>query len=680
MNHKESALKLLEFTQIKAKMAAFAVSPAGRALAESHEPTDELRRVAALLKETEEAAALLASGASVPLSAMEGIDPFMALLGKGRIYTESELEQLSVWLASVSQMKKYMDNKRHIAPTIAAYADSMHECRDLREELVRCIRFGRLTDQASPYLADIRRHIYAAEQRIEKKMEQTLTKYRSALQEQLVTKRRGRLVIQVKRELRKQVPGTVWDESASGQTLFVEPADVAELQLELQQLLADEERERTVILSGLSELAEGYAHELSQNVEAMASFDFIMARGKLGREYGGISPRLSENPVIRIVNGRHPLLGEKAVPLNAELGYGYKQLIITGPNTGGKTVALKTIGLLALMVQSGLLVPAEAGTEFGLFRHIMADLGDGQSLEQSLSTFSSHLTAVKAMLDAAGPRSLFLLDELAAGTDPSEGIALSVAVLETLLESGTLTAASTHFNEIKAYAARTPGCMNARMTFDPETLRPLYAMETGEAGESHAFAIARRIGLPLAVMNRAERWYESARRRNAAESGSGPVNDAESIEPTPVPMSEVEAPAADMSSAESGGEGACERNGSAAKRRHSDKGSGKSDAKAVKRPGEPFEKGDAVWIYPLRRSGIVFRPADERGDVIVQVEGRKLTFNRKRLKPYIKREKLYPGSDYDMDIVFDTKENRKLRKMMSRKYMEGASIVTPPEQ
>ncbi|QAY66029.1 endonuclease MutS2 [Paenibacillus protaetiae] len=687
MNGMESAFKQLEFNRVMEKLLEYTVSPAGRDLAERHQPSDELKRVRIWQQETKEAAALLAAGASIPLSAMEGIDSFMALLGKGRIYAETELEQLAVWLSSVAQMKKYMDSKRLTAPTIASYADSMVECRDLKEELVRCIRYGRLTDGASPYLADIRRHIYAAEQRIEKKMEQTLTKYRTALQEQLVSKRRGRLVIPVKRELRKQVPGTVWDESSSGQTLFVEPADVAELQNALQQLLADEERERTVILSELSGLAESYAPQLHCNLEAMASFDFIMARGKLGRSYGGISPLLSAQPEIRIVGGRHPLLRQEAVPLHVELGTGWNQLIITGPNTGGKTVALKTIGLLVLMAQAGLLVPAEEGTELGLFRHVMADVGDGQSLEQSLSTFSSHLAAIKAMLENAGPRSLFLLDELAAGTDPSEGIALSVALLEELLASGSLTAASTHFNEIKAYASRTPGCQNARMAFDPETLQPLYRLEVGAAGESHAFVIARRVGLPAGLMNRAEQLLAAAVKPGTAagtaeKDAAGKFGAAAECPGAGEGVEQPDAKAEGAAASAANGAEAAPHAGSAGWRKLSAAERSERGSKAAPSPrGKPpeFAKGDAVWIYPLNRAGIVYRPADERGNVMVQVEGRKLHFNRKRLKPYIAKEKLYPGADYDMDIVFDSKENRKARKLMSRKHVEGLSIISPPE-
>ncbi|SFF09964.1 MutS domain V [Paenibacillus catalpae] len=643
----EAVFQRLEYDKLKNKMIDYTVSPAGRMLAERHVPSINRNQIRAWLNETEEASALLATGASVPLSAMEGIDTFLALLGKGRIYTETELDQLLAWLVSISQMKRYMDNKRMIAPTIAAYSDSMNDCPTLRQELDRCIRYGRLTDQASPDLGTIRRHLIVVEDKIHKKLEASLSKYKSALQDPIISKRRGRSVISVKREHRKLVPGTVWDESASGQTLFVEPIDVAELQQEWQEWSAEEERERTIILSRLSDQAEQYKLELLQNREAMASFDFMLARGKLSLSYNGQPVTLCDEPMIKLVEARHPLLGHQAEPIHVELGKRWKQLIITGPNTGGKTVALKTIGVLALLVQSGLLVPASPESRFGVFRHIMADVGDGQSLEQSLSTFSSHIAVLKEMLHAADDHTIILLDELAAGTDPGEGIALSIAVLEELLKRKALTAATTHFNEIKKFASRTAGCMNARMAFDAETLRPLYRLEIGEAGESHAFAIARRYGLPEHVMLRAEKLAEGRVEIRLDESaGEEIITNLESKDR--LEQEEAKQPVTPTNPKE-------------------------------KSPALEYNKGDAVWIYPLKRAGIVFQPADERGEVIVQVQGKKMAFNRKRIKPYISKEKLYPGTDYDMDIVFDSKENRKKRKLMNRKYVEGLTIETKPD-
>lgn len=655
----EETCKKLEFHKVKEQVANMTVSPAGRMLAEAMAPSSDYRRVSAWLQETEEAALLLASGASIPLSAMEGIDPFLALLGKGRIYNEQELEQLSVWLTSVAQMKKYMNAKRQLAPTIAGYADSMYDCPELREELQRSIRFGHLTDEASPDLSYIRRQTYIVEDNIQKRMTSAMGKYKSSLQEAIISKRAGRFVLSVKRELRKNVPGTVLDESASGQTLFVEPVEVAEMQLELHQWKAAEERERTIILSRLSDEAEKYSAELKTNVQAMAIFDFIVARGKYARSCGGTRAGLSDKPIISLVAAKHPLLGAGCVPLDVELGLRWNQLMITGPNTGGKTVTLKTIGLFAIMNQCGLLVPAATESVIGLFAHIEADVGDGQSLEQSLSTFSSHISVLRDMLRFAGGKSLLLLDELAAGTDPSEGIALSIAVLEQLKRQGAKVAATTHFNEIKTFASRTEGCQNGRMAFNPETLQPLYRLEIGEAGDSHAFAIARRFGLPEVVMKRAEELLE-----RKGNGGAAYVDLSDSCEAQGAPT--------------------LEKQETVTKRRNVDhKGKDRESAEnstPVGKPRHVYAKGDVVWIYPLKRSGVVFREADERGDMIVQVQGQKLKFNHKRVKPYIAKEKLYPGETYDLDIVFESKENRKARHLMNRKYAEGVEIIIKPEE
>ncbi|RJE90188.1 DNA mismatch repair protein MutS [Paenibacillus sp. 1011MAR3C5] len=676
----ESTFRKLEYDKIKKMTVDLTVSDAGKRLAEGMKPSLSKAQIEAWQTETFEASELLGSGASIPLSAMEGIEAFLVLLGKGRSYTEQELEALSVWLASVAQMKRYMRGKMQIAPTIATYAESLDDCKQLREELGRCIRYGRLTDEASSDLAYVRRHIYSTEDKISRKMEHSLSKYRSSLQENIVSKRRDRFVLAVKRELRKQVPGNVLDESASGQTLFIEPADISELQQELAEWRAAEERERTVVLSQLSQLAEGYAYALETNAQAMASFDFIMARGKLARSYEGRRVTLSDQPVIWLKGARHPLLGTGSMPLDAELGIRWKQLIITGPNTGGKTVSLKTIGLLVLMAQSGLLIPAEEGSVLGILRHVLADVGDGQSLEQSLSTFSSHIAVLKEMFDVADTRSLLLLDEMAAGTDPSEGIALSIAVLEMLLERGSLVGATTHFNEIKSFAARTPGCQNGRMAFDPGTLKPLYRLEIGEAGDSHAFAIARRFGLPEAVMLRAERLLTGKKEQaidfNAEKDGlvwEG-ANDQAEFDEQPYaskPTSyNVDRPL---------GAGKPSAIPSFSKPPVLTEQVESASHSPLITPKRVFQKGDSVWIYPLKRAGVVYRSADEKGNVIVQVKGEKLSFNHKRLKMYIAKEKLYPGESYDLDIVFESKEHRKVRHEMGRKHVEGLEIILPPE-
>ncbi|CDN43106.1 DNA mismatch repair protein MutS domain protein [Paenibacillus sp. P22] len=651
----QASMARLEYDAIHEQLCGFTVSEPGLRLAQKHRPSPVGRQAAQWLRETAEAESLLASGASVPLSAMEGIGPFLALLGKGRIYDERELSGLSAWLGSVAQMKRYMEAKRDAAPLLSGYASSMRDCPELRAELDRCIRGGWLHDHASPELSRIRRAYGVAEDRIRRKLDASLAKYRNAIQEAVISQRSGRFVLAVRREHRKLVPGTVWDESASGQTLFVEPADIADLQAELSSWKSAEEQERLRILAGLSELAEEHGPQLGINLETMAMFDFILARGKLAISYSGTEPALEAEPAVRIVSGRHPLLGEQAVPIDAELGLEWDQLYITGPNTGGKTLALKTIGLFVLMAQAGLFLPAAEGTSIGLFDDVLADVGDGQSIEQSLSTFSAHLAVLREVLATAGRRTLVLLDELAAGTDPGEGIALSIAVLEELGRRGSKLAVTTHFNEIKAYAARTGRCMNARMAFDPESLQPLYRLEPGEAGDSYALAIARRYGLPKSILDRAEqlrphRSPELQRQEGASEAPSMKPLDRRQSDP--------------------------ERTG-ARERSKAEPASAGNAKKAEGKEKVHFRVGDCVWIYPLRRMGIVFREADERGEVGVQVQKEKRSFNRKRLALYIEKEQLYPGTEYDLDIVFDSKENRKARKLMSRKHVDGLSIETP---
>lgn len=605
--------KKLEYDKIKNQLISFTVSSGGKSLAEQHQPSTDEAVVKEWLTETTEAAALLQTGTSVPLSAMEGIAPFLAELGKGKIYTERELEQVAAWLNTVGQMKRYMNEKRQIAPTISDYSDSMQDCPALREQLERCIRNGKLTDQASATLADARRQIGLTDTRIERKVSQTLTKYKQSLQEHLVSRRNGHYVLPVKREHRKQVPGTVWDESASGQTVFIEPDDVGELHAEMQMWKAAEERERMIVLSELSEIVESHAEPLKGNLEAMVAFDFIFARAKLSRTWDGIRVRLSAHPIIKLVDARHPLLGKTCKPISVSLGSQWRQLIITGPNAGGKTITLKTIGLLAMMVQSGLLIPAEDGTVFGIFEHVLADVGDGQSIEHSLSTFSAHMATIKEMLDVAGKRSLLLLDELAAGTDPGEGIALSITLLEELLQRESLVAATTHFNEIKRFAAYTPGCANARMAFDPVTLRSLYRLEIGEAGDSFAFAIARRFGLPEHVVARAEQRVATGDAdRNGEWSDRG-----SQIEFIPLPEEDEEEDE--------------EQNSRQIMVSSIEGNQAEWDDQQGSPVNRPLQVGDSIWIPLLKCTGTIEQFLNSKDEVIVQAMGKKLTLSSDQL-------------------------------------------------
>ncbi|RAV12963.1 endonuclease MutS2 [Paenibacillus contaminans] len=667
-----NTMKRLEYDKIKEKLEEYAISYIGKSHVRIMEPSDDKKRVERMLNEADEARIVLDHGASVPIPSMEGLEPVMQLIGTGYVLSENELTLVARLIESTVQLMRFMEKREPVAPTVSGYAKSLHELKGLRSEIERCIRHGRVDDHASKELAKIRSKITIAEERVKKKLESAMNKYRSYLQESVVSMRNGRYVLAVKKEHRKLVAGTVLDESASGQTVFMQLHDIAGQQLELAELRAEEAIEEGKVLGMLTGLVEESKHELSVNMETLGYYDFLFAKAKLAKTYDGRKVALNTEGRMAIKSGRHPLLGGKSVPLDFRIGGAYRTLIITGPNTGGKTVSLKTIGLLTLMAQSGLLVPVGEGSRLAVYTHVAADIGDGQSIEQSLSTFSSHIRNVIEILKTAGPSTLVLLDELATGTDPGEGVGLSIAVLEELHRRGTTVVATTHYNEIKNFAERTPGFQNARMEFDTETLQPLYKLRIGEAGQSYAFFIAQKLGMPEAIVERsreiaagagaaaaADRGGESERLSNGADAerasqdGDWPESWEDDGE-----AAEADAGSADAAKAEPA-EAAAEENESA---------------------DRPLQKGDCVWIQSLGRTGIVSELPDARGNVIVLVQKQQVKINVKRISLYIESSKLYPGDDYDMDIVFESKDVRKKRKLMSRKHVEGLMIEKPYEK
>ncbi|TBL74015.1 endonuclease MutS2 [Paenibacillus thalictri] len=704
----------LEFTKVKQQLYTYAMSYLGQRRAEQLEPIFDAGAIRSLLRETEETKAMIRSGSSIPVPSLEGMEQVMALLGTGYMYSERELGLFARLLESVGQLRRFMQRKEAVAPTVTTYALSMYELGNVREELDRCLRNGQITDQASKDLAKIRKQSYVLEERIKKKLDALMQKYRPYLQEYIVGSRNGRHVLAVKKEHRRLVSGQVLDESASGQTVFVEPADIAGFHWELSELKRDEAREEAKVLSALTALVETYEHELKVNLEAIGHYDFLFAKAKYALELGANPVEVNTDGIVRIRGGKHPLLGRNCVPLDFEIGEWFRALMVTGPNTGGKTVSLKTVGLLVMMVQSGLQVPVAEGSTFPVFRNVLADIGDGQSIEQSLSTFSSHIRNVIGILRQAGPDTLVLLDELATGTDPGEGVALSIAVLEELYAKGAVIVATTHFNEIKRYAAAATGFENARMEFDAETLSPLYKLTIGEAGNSYAFYIAEKLGMPLRLVERSrqiavtmavagdgtDRVSGESITMESGETGTVAQEEEPKVEETITPEPRnMGSSAQGKVDAKTGGttlarealvEHATRPGGSypsnaapdalhpakIGKRFTESKKTNRSDNKTQ----SVFEIGDCVWIHSLKRTGIVCALPDERGNVTVMIQKEKVKINAKRLSLHIERKQLYPGEDYDMDIVFDSKENRKKKRLMQRKHAEGVMIVRPSEE
>lgn len=384
--------------------------------------------------------------------------------------------------------------------------------RSAEEEINRCIiNEDEIFDGASPALARIRRAMRLANEKVREKLNSMIrsTAYQKYLQEPIITIRNGRFVIPVKQEYRQQVPGLIHDQSSSGATLFIEPSAVVELGNEYKKLLAEEADEIERILTELTAMLAPYANEIREDLNIMGQIDLVFAKAKLSRELNAVMPRLNRNNYVRIVRGRHPLIPtDRVVPIDIWIGRDYRSLIITGPNTGGKTVTLKIVGLFALMVQSGIFVPANEGSEFPVFEHIYADIGDEQSIEQSLSTFSSHMKNIVGILDKADENSLVLLDELGAGTDPIEGAALAMSILEELNDRHCICVSTTHYSEIKAFAMTHEGMENASMEFDIDRLCPTYRLYIGIPGKSNAFEISSRLGLPSSIIDKAKSFLK----------------------------------------------------------------------------------------------------------------------------------------------------------------------------
>lgn len=492
------SLSTLEYEMIKTELGRHAVSYVGKKAVGELMPMTSLPTIQRAMEETSEAKELLERGSSVPIPSLEGIEWIMSLMGTGYLYSEQDFTAVATFLKSCSQLRKYMASKEQSAPRIAAYASSLMELNDVREAIDRCIRFGAIDDGASKGLERVRKRIVVAKERLHKKIDGIMSRHQSILQENIYSQRGGRYVIPVKREYHKQIKGSVLDQSTSGQTVFIEPDEIAALQIELDLLLGEEAREEAVILSMLTSLVEQEQTALQLNIEVTGTYDFIFAKAKYARTLGASAVTLNARGFLKMNGGRHPML-KGMIPINLEVGKGYKSLIITGPNTGGKTVVLKTLGLLTIMAQSGLLIPVEEGSEFTVFTDVISVIGDGQSLAQSLSTFSAQMKSIEGMLRDASKGVLLLIDELAAGTDPGEGIALSIAILEELSRKGANIIVTTHFNELKAFAAATTGFQNARMEFDKETLQPLYRLTIGEAGRVTRCKLQRSWGYRITL-------------------------------------------------------------------------------------------------------------------------------------------------------------------------------------
>jgi DNA mismatch repair protein MutS2 len=494
------SISLLEFPQVRDRLAELTSFPPSRKLAAELEPASERVVVARTLDETDQTRELLVERPGVGIGAAHDIGPAVERAARGGRLEPAQFLELADTLDAATRLQASLADDRR--PLLHALAREIHPLPALRSTLARSFDpVGELLDTASPRLGPLRAAVRVAYDRLRRRLESLVgSELGGALQDPIITLRNGRYVVPVKAEARSRVKGIVHDSSGSGQTLFIEPLVAVELGNAWReaQVAAQEEIDR--ILEELSALVAANATELRDTLAALARFDFWAAKAQLAAELDGIRAETTDRAEVILLGARHPGLTGRVVPIDIRIGDGYTALVVTGPNTGGKTVTLRTLGLLSLMHQAGLHIPAETGSRLPIFRDVFADIGDEQSIAQSLSTFSGHLRSITRIVEAAGPGTLVLLDELGAGTDPTEGSALAQALLDHFIKAGALVAATTHYAELKAYAHTTGGARNASVEFDLETLSPTYRLTIGLPGGSQAFAIASRLGLDPAIV------------------------------------------------------------------------------------------------------------------------------------------------------------------------------------
>lgn len=647
--------KTLEFNKIIERLLENTISGKAREKLSELEPylnEDECRR---RIQETTDAKRILESLGTPPLSSMSELDKILGLCAKGAMLIPEQFEETAQFLLACRRMKTYLKKAESLEVNIAFYGSSIDPLSDLCEEIEHSIRNGRVDDSASPRLKAIRRMQDNVNQQIRSKLDSILRSKKEWFADSFVSIRNGHFVLPVKKEYKNMVTGSLIETSATGGTYFIEPSVVHKLQGEIAALDIDEENEVRKILYTLTALVDEKIPVFKVNADIMETLDIMFAKAKLSVQMNAIEANINIHRRIVIKAGRHPLLNQsECIPLDFEIGNEFRGVVITGPNIGGKTVALKSVGLLSLMVQSGLHVPVAAGSEFSMHNLILCDIGDGQSITENLSTFSSHLANVNEILKCATEESLVLLDEVGSGTDPAEGMGIAAAILEELKNKGCLFVATTHYPEIKDYARNTPGLINARMAFDKESLKPLYRLKIGEAGESCALYIAKELGFPEHLLKIA---YDAAYNGRFGISG---VNSGKSQDESLFHAISQAAQAENRP-----GKIYSKNNYSETTIPVLKKGNPK--VQAPENRSRRFNIGDSVLVYPQREIGLVYLTANERGEIGVQIKGKKKLISYKRIKLHVPASELYPP-DYDFSIVFDTVENRKARHQMNKKH------------
>ena len=620
----------LGFDQIIEQLKDQAVSQAARRVLAGTVPIMNEGLCRARMEETTAARRVMENAGTPPLAETDGTETGLAEALQGGMLLPAQFCSVARFCAAIRRLRRYLQGAALFSAGIASWHTELPDLSALEDEIGRSVREDAVLDEASPALRDLRRRREHAEQGIRDRLNQIILHHKKELADTYITQRGGTYVLPVQKRFQGQFPGRVVDTSGKGSTVFMEPSAVQSLRQELDQLLLDIDTEERRILWALSDRVASEAEPLRDAVRVMTEMDVLFARAKLSLEMDACPAEITPDRRIRLVEARHPLLDRgTCVPLDLELALPESGIAVTGPNTGGKTVCLKTVGLLTLMAQSGLHIPCGKGTVIGMMDRVLCDIGDSQSISQNLSTFSGHMTNVIRILGECSRDSLVLLDELGSGTDPAEGSGLAASILEELLRRECFFLVTTHDPQIKQWAEQTEHVVSARMAFDRISLKPLYLLELGMSGESCAIEIARRLGMDEGLLSRA---------RQVADHGPGAAPQKRHR-----PM---RIPATRLQRLQRKPEGSYER----------------------------FSMGDSVQLLPEKKSAIVYRPADDEGNVIIQLQGRKITVRHNRLRLLVPASELYPP-DYDFSIIFDTVANRKAAHTMERKFDPDAVVV-----
>lgn len=625
--------KQIEFDKVKEIWASFAVTDdAKEKIAKAAIILDEME-LKKQLRDTTNSKNLIEKLGTPPLQNVTEMQEIIAIARRGDCLTPYQLERVEKILVVVCRLKDYLTRGRQMQNPLAYYDENLDALEDLRNEIFRQIRGEAVDDRATKELYEIRNQLIHTEDAMKQKAEQIIRNNKECMADTYYTLRNGRVCVPVKKEYKFRISGSVIDKSSTGNTFFVEPAGVAKHFEELQMLRIEEENEVRKILYTLTAMVSDAGPVMEENRKMMERLDYIFSKGKLSLELDGAEPTINSARRIVLEKARHPLMDKTVnVPLDFELG-DMRGIVITGPNTGGKTVAIKTVMLAGYMAQCGLHVTAKRA-DICMNGNYLCDIGDGQNLSENLSTFSAHVKNVLEILKQVNRDSFVIMDELGSGTDPAEGMGIAIAILEELRKSGANFLVTTHYPEVKDYAEKTEQVVNARMTFDKETLMPTYQMVIGEAGESCAFYIADKLGMPEGMLKTAvEAAYGASALKDYRFQNHGVPKPSEP----------------------------------------SEKQSGKiiRQKKSHQNPkiSQEYQIGDSVMVYPDKKIGIVCKPVNEKGVLRVQIADRKIYVNHKRVKMHVKAQELYP-EDYDFSIIFDTVENRKIRHDQSRKYTD----------